>query len=57
MEGVVKKGLSKEEAVEDKSFQKFFRADTSRGEYWLQQRKETFQIGLERVYDEVTAEL
>jgi cyclase len=55
MEEVVKKGLSKEDAVEDDSFQRFFRADTSRGEYWLQQRKETFRIGLERVYDEVMA--
>ena len=56
MEEVVSKGLSKADAVEDESFQKFFRVDTSRGEYWLQQRKDTFRVGLERVYDEVKVE-
>lgn len=57
MEEVVRKGLSKADAAEHESFQKFFRADASRGEYWLQQRKDTFRVGLERVYDEVKAEI
>ena len=57
MEEALKKGLSKDETIEDESFQKFFQADTSRGEYWLQQRKETFRVGLERVCDEVKAEI
>jgi cyclase len=49
-------GRTKEEAVEDDSFQKFFYADTTRGEYWLQQRKDTFRDGLARVFDEIVEE-
>ncbi len=56
MEVLVKKSLTKAEAVEDASLQKFFRSDSSRGEYWLQQRKDTFRVGMERVYDEVKGE-
>ena len=56
MEELVGKGLGKEEALEDKVFEQFFHADASRGDYWFQQRKETFRAGLERVYAEVTAE-
>lgn len=55
---LVKKGLTKAETAADESLaQRFFRADASRGEYWLQQRKDTFRVGLERVYDEVKGEV
>ena len=53
MEKIIEEGIEKENAIVDTSFDKFFHADTTRGEYWLQQRKETFQAGLERVYDEI----
>ena len=53
MEEIVNAGIEKAAAVVHSSFDKFFHADTTRGEYWLQQRKETFQAGLERVYDEI----
>jgi len=56
MEIQVDAGHTKEEAVADDSFQTFFHADASRGEYWLQQRKDTFRVGLERVFDEITNE-
>ena len=56
MEIRVDAGHTKEEAVADGSFRKFFHADASRGEYWLQQRKDTFRVGLERVFDEITNE-
>jgi len=53
MEKIIEEGIEKENAIVHTSFDKFFHADTTRGEYWLQQRKETFQAGLERVYDEI----
>ena len=56
MEDLVQKGRTKAEAVSDSSFEKFFHADTSRGKYWSQQRKDTFRAGLERVFDEVRDE-
>ncbi|MBT3820853.1 MAG: hypothetical protein HOG04_05600 [Nitrospinaceae bacterium] len=52
MAEMAKAGRSKEAAVSDAAFDKFFWADPSRGEFWLQQRKDTFRGGLERVYDE-----
>ena len=56
MKDLTQKGLTKAEAVVDASFDRFFHADASRGQYWLQQRKETFRAGLENVFDEVTDE-
>ena len=56
MAELVQKGRTKAEAVGDTSFERFFHADTSRGQYWLQQRKDTFRAGLERVFDEVRDE-
>jgi len=56
MEKQVRAGKEKAEAVADPIFQRFFYVDTSRGAYWIQQRKDTFREGLERVYDEVRAE-
>ena len=53
MEKLIQGGRTKEEAVGDRAFDKYFFADTSRGAYWLQQRKDTFREGLERLYDEV----
>ncbi len=53
MEKLVQEGRTKQEAVTDHSFNKFFWADSSRGAYWVQSRKETFQRGLETLYDEV----
>jgi cyclase len=53
MEKLVQEGRTKAEAVVDSSFAKYFFADTSHGAYWLQQRKDTFREGLERLYDEV----
>lgn len=53
MEKLVQKGRSKIEAVADSSFEKYFFADSSRGAYWLQQRKDTFREGLEKLYDEL----
>jgi hypothetical protein len=38
--------------VADPYFEKYFHGDASRGEYWLQQRKDTFREGLERAYSE-----
>lgn len=53
MERLMQEGRTKAEAVADGSFEKYFFADTSRGDYWLQQRKDTYREGLERLYDEV----
>lgn len=53
MEKLVGDGRSKTRVVEDRSFQPYFVVDTSRGEYWLRQRKDTFREGLERLYEEV----
>jgi len=57
MENMVRVGRTKAEAVASDSFGKLFWADTSRGAYWLQQRKDSFRKGLERVYDEVKREI
>ena len=56
MAHLVQQGRTKAEAVSDASFEKFFHADASRGNYWLQQRKDTFRAGLERAFDEVKDE-
>lgn len=53
MERLMHEGRTKAQAVADSSFEKYFFADSSRGAYWLQQRKDTFREGLERLYDEV----
>lgn len=53
---VVAEGKEKRVATEDPKFLQYFHADETRGEYWLQQRKETFRDGLERLYDEVAAQ-
>jgi glyoxylase-like metal-dependent hydrolase (beta-lactamase superfamily II) len=53
METLIKKGRSKSDAVADSAFLKYFYADESLGAQWVQQRKKTFQEGLERLYDEV----
>lgn len=53
MEKLVHAGRTKSEAVVEPSFDKFFRVDSSRGTYWVKSRKETFQRGLETLYDEV----
>ncbi len=51
---LVKKGLSKDEAISDPTIEsKFFAADTSKGAYWMKQRQTTFRTGIARVYDEV----
>lgn len=57
MEKLVRAGQTKGEAVTSDSFEKLFWADTSRGAYWVQQRKDTFRRGLERVYDEIKDEI
>jgi cyclase len=57
MEKLVRAGQTKGEAVASDSFEKLFWADTSRGTYWVQQRKDTFRRGLERVYDEIKDEI
>ena len=50
----VRKGVSKAETAKDESLaQRFFKADSSRGEYWLQQCRETFREGISRVYDKI----
>ena len=56
MKRLIQAGQSREMAVADESFNKYFKADASRGQYWLQQRKETFRIGLERLYDQLKGE-
>ncbi|MCB4770404.1 MBL fold metallo-hydrolase [Ancylobacter sp. Lp-2] len=54
---LIGKGLSRSEAMTDAKLEsQFFHADTSRGEYWLKQRRETFQKGISRIYDEVKGE-
>lgn len=57
MRGIMRRlldsGAPKEEAVKNAAFEKFFFKDTSRGSYWLQQRRETFREGLARLYNEV----
>lgn len=53
MEEMVRAGRRREDASTDRSFERFFWTDTTRGDYWIQQRKDTFRSGLERVYDEV----
>ncbi len=57
MERLVREGKTKAEAVSFEGFQKLFWADTSRGNYWVQQRRNTFRTGLEKAYDEVKGEL
>ncbi len=57
MRRLVQEGRSKREAVVDPSFAKFFHGDSSRGAYWLQQRKDTFREGLERVFEEAKKEV
>ncbi|MBI3126482.1 MAG: MBL fold metallo-hydrolase [Candidatus Tectomicrobia bacterium] len=57
MEKVVRAGRSMEEAVRDPSFDRFFWADASKGAFWAQERRETFQKGLETVYKEARAAL
>jgi cyclase len=52
MKDLAAEGREKDEAVSDPFFDRFFWADTSRGEYWIQQRMDTFRGGLGRVYDE-----
>jgi cyclase len=52
MKRLVAEGKDKDEAVADPYFEKYFHGDASRGEYWLQQRKDTFREGLERAYSE-----
>ncbi|MAE05679.1 MAG: MBL fold metallo-hydrolase [Nitrospinota bacterium] len=52
MKALAAEGREKGEAVSDPFFDQFFWADTSRGEYWIQQRKDTFRGGLGRVFDE-----
>ena len=56
MEKLVHEGRTKDEAVVSDLFEKFFWADSSRGSYWAQQRRETFRRGLGRIYDEVKGE-
>jgi len=53
MENLIRAGRSKTEAVAADCFEKLFWADTSRGAYWIQQRRENFRRGLERVYEEI----
>jgi cyclase len=57
MEKLVRAGRTKAEAAASDDFQKLFWADTSRGNYWVQQRRNTFRMGLEKAYDEVKGEL
>jgi cyclase len=57
MQELVKAGVSREAAAAHESFEQFFWTDTTRGEYWIQQRRDTFRAGMERVYDEAKAAL
>ena len=57
MEDMARAGRSRGEAAADPSFERFFWTDTTRGDYWIQQRKDTFRSGLERVYDEARRSL
>ncbi|MFC1798305.1 MBL fold metallo-hydrolase [Thermodesulfobacteriota bacterium] len=50
---LVKTGLEKHEAVADKSFDRFFTADTTSGAYWAKQREQTFREGLEKLYEDI----
>lgn len=50
---LVESGKTKAEAVGDRSFGKFLRVDESKGSYWIEHRKKTFQLGLEKMYDDV----
>ncbi len=56
MAKLVREGRTKAEAAADAAFEKFFHGDASRGAYWLQQRKDTFREGLERLYEELKGE-
>lgn len=53
MEGLVEKGMTRDEAVSDAGFEKFFWSDTGRGESWVAHRRRTFRRGLENLYAEV----
>ncbi len=53
MNELIQAGYTKSQAVQDGSFAKFFFADTSKGDYWLRQRTETFREGLARIYDQL----
>ena len=57
MEKLVRAGRTKAEAAGADCFEKLFWTDTSRGTYWIQQRKDNFRRGLEKVYAEVKEEL
>ncbi len=53
MKGLVRKGMTREEAVTADSFGKFFWSDTGRGESWIAHRRRTFRRGIENLYAEV----
>lgn len=53
MQTYIQSGYSKTEAIRESAFDKYFFADTSKGELWLRQRRETFRNGLARVYDQL----
>ena len=53
MSKLVEAGLGRDEAAADKSFEKFYWADTNSGAYWAKQREETFRKGLEKLYDDI----
>jgi len=53
MTRLIKTGLKQQEAVADKSFERFYQADTNSGPYWAKQREETFQKGLEKLYNDI----
>ena len=55
MEKIVRTGRPMEETIADPAFDRFFWADSSKGAFWTQERKETFRKGLETVYKEAKA--
>ena len=56
MRDCVRAGQGKEESAAAPRFEKFFWADTTRGPSWVEARRWTFRKGLEKLYEEASAE-
>jgi cyclase len=57
MRDLVREGRGKTEAAADPRFEKFFWSDTSRGPSWIEGRRVTFRKGLEKLYEEASADI
>jgi glyoxylase-like metal-dependent hydrolase (beta-lactamase superfamily II) len=57
MHDLIRAGQGKGEAAADPKFEKFFWADTTRGQSWIEGRRSTFRKGLEKLYDDARTDV